>query len=67
MKGPQLPQHLHVVLHRAADETDDAADHDELHAAGAVAAMMQGAEYDPEYIYRWLDGLKKLHNLKGYS
>jgi gluconate kinase len=44
-------------LHAAADESNDAADHDELHAAGAVTQMLAGEPYNPEYVQRWLAGL----------
>lgn len=44
----------------AADETNDAADHDELHAASAVCYIMAYGDYAPvEYIDRWLLGLTK--------
>ena len=48
------------ALHRVADEQNDAADHDEYHAAGAVMSLLNGAvltEKEVDYIYRWLEGL----------
>ncbi len=48
------------MLHDKADKTNDAHDHDELHAAAAVLMMMGGAfmsDKDYEYIQRWLEGL----------
>lgn len=44
-----------------ADETNDAADHDELHAAAEVACMMLGAPYEAKYINRWMEELYKRH------
>lgn len=44
-------------LHEAADNGNDALDHDELHAAAAVLEMLAGEEYSPAYINRWVDGL----------
>lgn len=49
-------------LHAAADEQTDAADHDELHAAGAVAQMMAGQPHNPEYIDRWIGELVRKHS-----
>ena len=40
-------------LHKLADEQNDARDHDELHAAGAVAHL-HGRN---QYVTRWIDGL----------
>lgn len=40
-------------LHKLADEQNDARDHDELHAAGAVAHL-HGRN---KYVTRWIDGL----------
>jgi hypothetical protein len=47
-----------VSFHRAADEANDAHDHDELHAAGAIVGSPAYVDlYDIEYVARWLDGL----------
>lgn len=42
-----------AALHKAADETTDAADHDELHAAGAYLSMLAGEPYNADYLRRW--------------
>lgn len=42
-------------LQRVADETDDARDHDELHAAADVVR----SQVHTEYIDRWVDELRK--------
>jgi len=52
-------------LHRAADQTNDARDHDELHAAGAVVELSRGTGCNLEYIGRWISGL--LQALDGAS
>lgn len=44
-------------LHQAADRTNDARDHDELHAAGAVVELSRGTGCNLEYIGRWIGGL----------
>lgn len=50
-----------ALLHVAADETNDARDHDELHAAGAYAARRAGLPYNADYLDRWLaEHLKRL-------
>lgn len=42
-----------------ADEQNDAADHDELHAASDVCAILSVKEWmQTPYIERWLIGLK---------
>jgi hypothetical protein len=54
-----LSDDLARLLHAAADETNDAADHDELHAAAVVAGedwqllSPDGAHY----VERWIDGV----------
>lgn len=53
-----------AAFHEAADKTNDAQDHDELHAAGAVLAMMTGMPYDVEYIHRWIGRLVVTHQLQ---
>jgi hypothetical protein len=50
-----------ALLHAAADTIPDAAGHDELHAAGAFAAMVAGEPYNAEYLNRWLAELLKRH------
>lgn len=48
------------LMHIVADEQDDAQDHDEYHAAGAVMSLLSGAvltEKESDYIFRWLNGL----------
>lgn len=40
-----------------ADETNDAADHDELHAAAEVVRLRAGLPYDESYLNRWIQGL----------
>lgn len=47
------------VLHKAADASTDAADHDELHAAAAIAELMNGEPFNAEYVIRWYSGLVK--------
>jgi hypothetical protein len=47
-----------AAFHWAADETNDAHDHDELHAAGAIVGSSAYVDlFDVEYVARWLDGL----------
>jgi gluconate kinase len=46
-----------AILRVAADETNDAADHDEVHAAAEVAKLLAGDDFDDSYIDRWLDGI----------
>jgi endoglucanase Acf2 len=49
---------LSRLLHAAADETNDAHDHDELHAAAVIVGWPDddwGAE--EQYVRRWIDGL----------
>lgn len=41
-------------LQTLADETDDAADHDELHAAAEVLRLLTGNPYDEDYVARWI-------------
>lgn len=50
-----------ALLHEAADTIPDAAAHDEVHAAGAYAAMRAGLPYNAEYLDRWLAELLKKH------
>lgn len=50
---------LGFMLRLAADETNDAADHDEVHAAAEIAKMLAGEMYEDTYIERWLDGIVK--------
>jgi hypothetical protein len=63
IEGPDYD--LALRLHLAADWTNDAADHDELHAAGAVLQLSWGllAPRDREYIARWIEGLVARHEL----
>ena len=60
-----MSDQLTAALHRAADETNDARDHDELHAAAMVVWFAQNDEnvLADRYIGRWIDGLRKRHNL----
>lgn len=44
-------------LHERADRTNDAADHDEMHAAGAMVEAWLGLPYNSEYINRWIAGV----------
>lgn len=53
-----------AAFHEAADKTNDAQDHDELHAAGAVLAMMAGMPYDADYIHRWIGRLIVTHQIQ---
>ena len=48
---------------RAADATNDAADHDELHAAGTVLESDPIWAVTTPYITRWLRGLAERHGL----
>lgn len=50
------------LLHASADETNDADEHDELHAAGAIAQMLAGKPHNAEYVSRWIDGLVRKHS-----
>jgi hypothetical protein len=50
-----------ALLHEVADTIPDAAGHDEVHAAGAYAAMRAGLPYNRDYLDRWLDELLKKH------
>ncbi len=52
-------------FHAAADQTDDAADHDELHAAGAVMDGDSIWAYSDPYVRRWIDGLRTRFNIGG--
>lgn len=45
------------VLHEAADNTNDAHDHDEYHAAAAIAQMLSGEEFNADYVIRWFGAL----------
>lgn len=51
-------------FHRAADETNDAADHDELHAAGVILESDPIWALTTPYVLRWLQGLVKRHGLR---
>ncbi len=53
------------ALHRAADLTDDAADHDELRAAGAAVQLNWGllGLIDQDYLRRWVAGLGERHGI----
>lgn len=53
------------AFHRAADSTDDAADHDELHAAARVIAFDYGDGRlgNDKYISRWIVGLRQRHGI----
>lgn len=49
------------AMHQVADMQNDAADHDEYHAAGSVMSLLNGAvltKQELDYILRWLEGLK---------
>ncbi len=50
---------LAAKLHEAADETDNAADHDEYHAAGAVIQLIEGESFSYDYIARWIAELRR--------
>ena len=48
-------------FHRMADETNDAMDHDELHAAGEICEIFQNVGLvEGSYVQRWLEGLAGL-------
>jgi hypothetical protein len=48
---------LSFYLRKVADEMNDAADHDEVHAAAEVAALLAGNQFDDGYIDRWFMGI----------
>jgi hypothetical protein len=48
-----------AALHAAADATNDAADHDELHAAAAIIEGVPGSVY----VTRWIAGLVERHGV----
>lgn len=50
------------ALHAAADKTNDAYDHDELHAAGAIVQLSSSEPFNHQYIGRWIEGL--LHRIE---
>lgn len=61
---------LSDAFHAAADQTNDANDHDELHAAGLIlhldlflGDMEDGELLDQEYIRRWIGNLQRRHNI----
>lgn len=54
---------LVIRFHAAADETDDSADHDELHAAGALLDMDFGEMLLNDYVHRWIVELMRRHNI----
>jgi hypothetical protein len=45
------------ALHKAADESNDTWDHDELHAAAEVTKILTGQPFEAHYVYRWLNQL----------
>lgn len=45
------------ALHKAADESNDTWDHDELHAAAEVTKILTGQPFESHYVYRWLNQL----------
>jgi len=62
---------LSNAFHRKADESNDADDHDELHAAGMIlhldlitGDLGDGALMNEEYIRRWVKNLAERHNIK---
>ena len=50
-----------AALHAAADATNDATDHDELHAAGVIAEG--GMHWGDPYVTRWIAGLVERHQV----
>lgn len=56
---------LAASLRGIADHVNDAADHDELHAAGEIAAFLNGDTHDRNYIDRWLVELEDRFKSRG--
>lgn len=51
------------LLRAAADETDDAHDHDELHAAAVIMESDPIWATSEPYVKRWLEGLVRAHKI----
>lgn len=47
------------ILRQVADDTNDAADHDEVHAAAEVCKMLAGDEFNVDYIDRWVEEIAR--------
>lgn len=56
---------LAIRFHAAADLTNDPADHDELHAAGALLDLDygRGELLLNNYVHRWIVGLMSRHGI----
>jgi hypothetical protein len=51
-----------TLFHIYADQTNDAHDHDELHAAGEICEAFKHVGFSKDsYVQRWLEGLAKEH------
>jgi hypothetical protein len=59
-----MPDLTGALMRRAADQTDDARDHDELHAAAEVLDGDPVWAYTNQYVKRWIDGLVETHGIE---
>ena len=62
---------LSDAFHQAADSTNDANDHDELHAAGMIlhldlitGDLDDGALLNVAYVKRWITNLRMRHGIR---